>query len=244
LDSVIDKLQKLLNHERSARSIGNLYEAEAFAAKIADMLFAHKLSMSEVEIAKEEGEEPVSQESVDGLTAPWAGVLAMGVCSASFCKVLKSHSGYVFVGRPTDRMVAISMFRHLTTLGKSICDSEIVAYMQSDLYTYESAFKPGIARTWRVSFLRGYANALHSRLAQERKTLTAQAQLAGTSLVYIDRSERAIADYMQEKYGRIGKGRASSTRVHSGAYGAGREAGSRVNIKSHLALRDGKASES
>jgi hypothetical protein len=231
LENIIDKLQKMLNHERSARSIGNTHEAEAFAAKIADMLFTHKLSMSEVEMEQEERNEPVSSERVEGFKAPWAEVLASGVSQASFCKVLSGHKSYIFIGRPSDRSTAISMYRYLATLGKSICDAELAKYKDSEEFAYELAFSPRIGRTWSVSFLRGYANAIYYRLIAERKNLTSQAQSSGTSLVYIDKSKAAIDAFVTEKYGKLGSSRSSSSRVHSGAYGAGKLAGSRVSIK-------------
>lgn len=236
MDSVIEKLQKMLNHERSARSIGNTHEAEAFAAKIAGMLFTHKLSMSEVEIAAEERDEPVAQENVEGLKASWAGSIAMGVCSASFCKVLKSSNGFFFIGRPNDRQTAISTFRYLCVMGKNIATDELAAYKLTSDYEYQSSFNSGISRRWENSFMHGYADALYKRLAAERKVLTAQAEAAGTSLVYINKSEAAIAEFVEATYGKLGKGRASTSRVHGGAYGAGQVAGQRVSIKSQGAL--------
>jgi len=235
---IIETLQKLINHQRSADDIGNVAEAEAFAAKIAELLFTHKLSMSEVEIAAEERDEPVSQESVDGFTAPWAGVLAMGVCSASFCKVIRSHNGYVFIGRPSDRQAAITMFRYLSVMGKSLCDAGVKAYKQTEEFTYASTWRPsvGIVRNWNVSFLRGYAQALYNRLKLERQALTTSAEAAGTSLMYIGKSEAAIAAYMAQQFPRLRTGRSSSSNVHSGAYGQGQAAGSRVSLKAQHAL--------
>ena len=54
MTSLTEKLQKLIAHEKSARATGNLQEAEAFAAKIAELLFRHNLSMSDVEIKQQE----------------------------------------------------------------------------------------------------------------------------------------------------------------------------------------------
>ena len=36
-DSILDKLRKLIRHERSARSIGSVAEADRFAEKIAEL---------------------------------------------------------------------------------------------------------------------------------------------------------------------------------------------------------------
>jgi len=39
-EKIIDRLRKLIRHERSAREIGNVAEAAAFAATIQALLFA------------------------------------------------------------------------------------------------------------------------------------------------------------------------------------------------------------
>lgn len=230
-NTVISKLQKLINHEKSARTVGNIHEAEAFAAKIAEMLFAHKLSMSEVEVAAEDRDEPVNQENVDGLRAPWAATLAVGVCAASFCQVLQSSIGYVFIGRPNDRQAAVSMFRYLAVLGTSIAASELKAYKKTDDYAYRSMGGTSPARLWKASFLRGYAHAVHDRLLREVKTLTAQAQSAGSSLVFINKSAQALDTFMEKEFPDIRKGRTVTARVHGGAYGLGQQHGSRVSLK-------------
>ena len=53
MENVIDKLRKIMAHAASAREIGNLAEAEAFAAKAQELLLRHKLDMTEVEFAAE-----------------------------------------------------------------------------------------------------------------------------------------------------------------------------------------------
>ena len=240
MTSVVDKLQKLIAHERSAREIGNLAEAETFAAKIAELLFTHKLSMSEVEIADEERNEPVAQETIDGLRAPWAGTLAMGIAGASFCRVLQSHTGYIFIGRTSDRLAAMAMFRNLAVTGRKLSESELAAYKKTEQYTYESSFRTRIAATWKASFLHGYAQAIYMRLQSERKQLTVAAQNAGSSLVWINKTESALAEYMAEKYPRLGRSRQSHTNLHGDAYRAGQARGSNVSLKAQAALTGGR----
>lgn len=43
---LLDTLRKLMEHERSANEIGNFAEAEAFANKFRDLMFAHDLTMA------------------------------------------------------------------------------------------------------------------------------------------------------------------------------------------------------
>jgi hypothetical protein len=61
--AILDRLSKLLKHQLSAKAIGSLAEAEAFASKIQQLLNQHKLSMSDIE-AKQEEEEGVGEIAV------------------------------------------------------------------------------------------------------------------------------------------------------------------------------------
>jgi hypothetical protein len=65
MPKMTELLQKLIAHEQSARAIGNTAEAEAFAMKIADLMFRHNLSMSDVEIKQQEQDEPIDREIVE-----------------------------------------------------------------------------------------------------------------------------------------------------------------------------------
>lgn len=162
----------------------------------------------------------------------------MATATASFCKVLKSHNGYVFIGCPTDRNAAISLYRYLATMGGLLCDSELKAYRQSEEGVYEFAVRPTLTRRWKVSFLRGYASAIYHRIECDRKTLTANAQNAGTSLVYIDKSTQAVDLYIRQTYGKL-RSSHSTSYMHSGAYEAGKVHGNSVSLKSSAALGSG-----
>ena len=52
-EKIIEKLRKLLNKHESAKDIGNLEEAEAFALKITEMLTKYNLSILDVKAEKE-----------------------------------------------------------------------------------------------------------------------------------------------------------------------------------------------
>lgn len=61
---IIEKLRKLIAMEQSARSIGSLAEAEAFASKVQELLSKHKLEMSEIELDEQEESDPIDWEEV------------------------------------------------------------------------------------------------------------------------------------------------------------------------------------
>ena len=56
-DKMIDRIQKLLAHADSAKKLGNEEEAQAFAAKVNELLLKHKLSMSSVEVAAQDADD-------------------------------------------------------------------------------------------------------------------------------------------------------------------------------------------
>ena len=85
---LIDRLQKLIAHERSARAVGSTREAEAFAERIATILTEHKLSMTEIEFEAQDTTDPIGDSRVEGLRAtiePWRLVLAHGIATSFYC---------------------------------------------------------------------------------------------------------------------------------------------------------------
>lgn len=235
--TIVEKIQKLLNHEQSARSIGNLAEAEAFSAKIASLLFAHKLSMSEVEVAREEIDEPVEQQDIPKPASTWASILAKGCAEASFSRILIHGSDtFRFIGRESNRLTAIALYQYLYNLGNSLADSGAAAWKGTNDYAYRVSFKPAILKTWKRSFLIGYANAIYWRMADEVKKLTAAAG-PGSALVYVDKERTAIEAFIADHYPHLGKGRkVTASGLIGSAYALGKQAGTSVSIKGRGAL--------
>ncbi len=138
MQNIIELLQKLINHERSARSIGNIAEAEAFAVKIQTLLTEHKLSMSEVEYQEQEKFDPIGNEVVgadqvgmkDGRFEYWLGCLASAIAENFFCHALRfSASRKInFVGRNSDRAAAVEMYGHLVRTANALCEKEFQQY--------------------------------------------------------------------------------------------------------------------
>jgi hypothetical protein len=137
--NIIELLQKLINHEHSARDIGNIAEAEAFAVKIQTLLTEHKLSMSEVEYQEQEQVDPIGHEYVgadqigikDGRFEYWLGCLATAVANNFFCHTLRTVGGgrsIKFVGRNSDRAAAVEMYGHLVRTATALCEKELQQY--------------------------------------------------------------------------------------------------------------------
>ena len=138
---IIDKLQKLLNHEKSAREIGNIAEAQAFAGKIQQLLTTHNLSISEIEIktAKKteiEGKPIVLFED----NANWKICLLGKIAEINGCKVLYMNDiCQLIVGRDDDRLIVISLFQHFEKIGQDLAGKFEAETIKPSLYTIQQA---------------------------------------------------------------------------------------------------------
>ena len=81
--------QKLFAQAESAKEIGNLEEAAAFAAKIQELLQQHNLSMSDVENHQHSDAKPISEQKLSyGSTksdGTWEIDLMSAVCQYNWC---------------------------------------------------------------------------------------------------------------------------------------------------------------
>jgi hypothetical protein len=256
--NVVELLQKLISHERSARSIGSIAEAETFATKIQTLLIEHKLSMSEVEYEAQAKDDPINCEKVkpeqagmkDGTYVEWLALLCTAVAKSLFCQCIYYHGWprtMIIIGRDSDRQAAAQMYCHLSRIAVSLCEQEFQKYKQTAEYDHHRAaaafgktFSPGlpaVGRIWKKSFLLGFAHAIGRRLSTTRKQ---QVQTASTqALMLIERDELAIDDWMianrLKAKPQNGAPRPMGQFDHSAAE-RGRAHGSNVSLKARAAL--------
>lgn len=98
LTEIKEKLQKLIAKEESARKLGSLEEAEAFAAKIAQLLLAYELDIQDIKNNPEETQVGDQIFDTEGLTgsheANWVNYLYIACDSACFCQAVH------YLGKP------------------------------------------------------------------------------------------------------------------------------------------------
>jgi len=228
--NVIELLQKLIEHERSARAIGSIAEAETFAAKAQELLTKHKLEMTDVEFAAEEAAAPPEEERFYvntklGMSSNrndgWIGVLIEAISRANFCRVIRRHvtSGtnvFSIVGRKPDRDTTKALFIYLSEA--AIQTSVREAYLGDAPVASAGEFMRG--------FKFGFAAAIADRLAIKKKELTAGAGTQG--LIRLNQIELAV----KEKYDELFPDTVTSTvstRNHDG-YVAGHAYGQAIGI--------------
>lgn len=256
-DQIIEKLRKLIAHEQSARTIGNLAEAEAFASKIQDLLTAHKLDMSEVDFQAREDGEPIDWERVDAdeldcqgnkTKVYWRVVLARAIAKVNSCQIVNNTSSrgrsFFFVGRTSDRQLAKILYVYLVELGEEICakaakeDREIQTLkfnVRNNISDYavptwaQAAFRQWM-KNYRESWKVGFGEAVAKRLVDRyEETLKAQAAVSANAIVHIKRDALAVEDFLKGKTQK-GRGRLTVNNSNADGYARGQKTGNAVNL--------------
>jgi len=248
MNKTVELLQKLINHEKSARSIGNTAEAEAFASRIQQLLLKHKLDMTDIEFAEEEKNEPIAQDFIreHELTDEqesgkrrnsWVGILLMATAEANFCQVVSAarDNAYHLIGRASDKQIARQLFKYLYDAALEVVQSELSVYRASNEYASQVRIfgkSPASAcKTFVSGFKIGFASAIYERLTHERDEARKKLQGANeTGLIRLDQICKAVEDFKNAAFPRV---RTSSTRTrgHHG-YERGKAYGSAIGLSS------------
>lgn len=254
-NKIIDKLAKMLRHQESARQIGNMAEAEAFATRIQEWLTRHKLEISDVQFAEQEQIEPVDVEILrdrdlnigyERRRIEWQEDLAYQIALTNDCKTLLSnHSNTAFfVGRKTDREICVSLFKYFITLILEYADKAVEEArdaQRSELKARYGSSYTGADLRWRMrdfknSYCAGFSQAIQGRLADQRryKQELLKKSETSTAMVHLRNTQEAISvfleDYFKDRKPRTGKDNIDDKVKHWGAYRQGQQAGDSIAL--------------
>lgn len=219
--NVIDTLTKLVAHEKSARDIGSLREAEAFAGKIQSLLSKYKLEMSDVELLQRQNEDIadtlVIPEEVglrtEHMRIAWQFELAKGVAESNNCNILGcGYSNHLFfVGRRSDRELCVALFRHLAGMALRMADQSAEERNNTPFsLRFRSSLRSGLPAgmgddaEYKRSFCTGFAKSIAERLRQEWLAAKAEKERAEhggcNALVMIKKDEEAIQGFIGKEF--------------------------------------------
>ncbi len=245
LDSIVEKLTKLLAHAKSAEEIGSLAEAQSFMAKVQEMLSRHRLSMADLMDGAERDEAidadlvllrdlKISTRSLQ----PWLQSLASATTAANGCRVCydPNRKAFMFLGRNVDRKVAISLFLYLVALGNRLCSKEAaVVRARARRVAVDACGKgslPFVARRirqWKDNFLDGYSYAIGKRLV-EQNNATVQEHATGAALVLMKNDLARIDSYIAQTLKAVQSDISHRAIAFRGAFSAGYLAGSSSSL--------------
>lgn len=245
-ERVIDLIRKLQAMAQSAEEIGNRAEAEAFAAKVSEMLLQYKLEMSDIELSDQDSTDPIEDEMVDfdrwnlefkRTRVSWQETLAIIIGEANFCGILvqpKSNRIW-FVGREVDRQVCIFLFAKLSRAMKYQSDWD---YGQA----YRKALREGTDLSelhgYKASWLAGCNAAIRSRLKSQRKALVVD----NRGLALVKKADADLEEAMKKFKQASGNPRGRRADNMWGAL-AGIEFGDSVELRANALSNNGSAAK-
>lgn len=208
-DKILDKLSKIKAQMESEGELGNEHAAQAFAAKLQELLLRHKLSIADVpgQVTSTKPPEIIEtyvENSQDGFKyvgrrQSWSEVLASIVAAAYSCKILvtaKSNSIW-FVGVSEDTKVAEFVFVKLWRLADKLAWTANRTYRKK-LRDQGRGVGSGGNSGFRQAFLTGFVRRMRDRLEEQRaKILSTE---TSTALVPLKNLDMAISKFIDEKY--------------------------------------------
>lgn len=215
---ITDKVRKLLAKAERASTPA---EAEAFTAKATDLMFRHQIDQATLaegqEVPDTIGRWTVT---VTGYAKQKATLLNI-IGQAFDCKVIRLDSG-----SGSNTLEVFGWESDLETVKVLYASLELQSMMQAEAGA-RSHWEH--ARSFKTSFLYGFAVEVGKRLtAQRKRTREDVVMSSSTALALVDRS-KAVENQFSTAYPRLRRSAPSVTSSNSGLH-AGRSAGQRADL--------------
>lgn len=219
IDSIIDKVQKLLALSKSS----NANEAACAAAAANRLIDQYRLSEADI-IAPEDQSDPLMEDSdpvySTGRIVPWKNNLIINLAShygcATFNNVSKltgrKQSHYKLVGRKSDIQITRYMFSWLTNECQRLCQEE--AYGKGKIFTQ--------------SYCQGFVAGVKQQLDLSREEMKKQASTS--AIVKIDSRTDEANQFMNQLYNLKKYSGASAARINPSAFDAGLNRGKQIHL--------------
>lgn len=219
-DKILDKLRKLINHQRSAEKLGSIHEAKLFAEKIQEFLDQYNLSMSDIDMSQPEQNTVDKEDLFKSFKEKWKQVLCNSIAKVNSCRAIYCNPNILIIGAQADREIVAELYDYFSSLG------EHLAQIGKDNTRKEcGVVQPG----FRMSFLWGYATTLGSRMIQMHEESLKKAPQTSTALVHIGNKIAKADAFVQQKM-RTKDKKLSGSVISNDAYEQGKEAGKKVTL--------------
>jgi len=239
-EKILDKVRKLHAKAENAGQIGSQDEANAFAAKVKEMMDKHKLSMSDISYQKYE------QSDIKDITILWSNFghkdlgcreqwtasLLTQISSFHGCKafVYKNTNRCRLIGREEDIEAVKTLLSILVPVCLKLCKKAYhkiyweVRPPKSNMPEYErKQILKGFKASWKVGFIDGVFNAL----AEQEERSKEEAAEQGYAIIRLSGCMQAVNEYVctNLNVSKKGFGHSSSVRHNTRAYSEGEKTG-------------------
>jgi hypothetical protein len=243
-EKILDKLKKLIAHSKSAEEIGSAHEAEAFAARIQQMLDEYNLSMDDVELhaARTSPNGFVNVYGDPRTFENWQIVLLNTVCAINGCTAMSSVpvgqcGHWAIAGRKTDATIAVNFFRYFNELclkmGEEYAESLASPTIREQFFgygyaTFTASFysSPDLRKQ---SYMIGIAQAICQKL-QEVYNADKENTTNPEALVYLENRAAESEKFIRENVGTVKQEEVPPVTVDRDSFLAGQRAGSEIAL--------------
>jgi hypothetical protein len=194
---IIEKIQKLINLEEGARSVGSLHEAENAAARLQEFLMKYNLDMETVKAATIEKKAEMDNiviecdEKQDKRESNWVPTLYIAIANNNLCTIYTNGTKVRIFGHK----INVSIVAYIAE--QMIAKIRIAEKMS--WASYEKANPDGEKRgTFRRGFFKGAGIGIGVRLRQQRRDMM---QDTNPYAVMIVHKEQEVRGYIDEFYG-------------------------------------------
>lgn len=231
-DQIIERIKKLMKHAESAKQLGSLQEAEAFAAKANEMLLEHNLTMHQIAMSAEKDEDEFAKYQYSEYLR-YSDNQSGNEWKFRLAKVLASHNlcGVVFVRRFKEVQIygQMSNVDTVVWLWNFLSIALLRIAQESHIKNKDSIFTNRYA--YLKNFLIGACAGLDSKMYSERHN-HAHAAKINDLVVY---NSKALKRFLNTTapHIKVEKNRKSKLQIGEG-WGEGYQAGLNVKINKPL----------
>lgn len=221
-EALLDKIAKL---QAKAKGTTNEHEAAIFAAKVQEMLAEHNLTEAQLRARDEQADDPVDLHMHPrNNVAPWRRYIANGCANLYFCQLLLHGKKVSFTGKSHNAEVAMSMWDWLCSVVVRM------AREYSSIKSVQEDFKRGAAVR-----LQERLNAMwREQVKMQRQHAAASAQTGTTLPVLYDMEGKAVADFLERKYGTLRGRRSKGLALRGGGAAAGYDRAGGIQLNTQV----------
>ncbi len=230
MEAIIDKIKKLMAHSESAKEMGSISEAEAFAQKAQKLLNDYNLTKGDLteDEARAEILHDTMPSKVPGVGGRSSFVVMSTIAEFNWCKAYTMGSSamnkMIMVGSPEN--IEVCKYIHSTVMSTFLHVGKM-KYKEYKEVQMNDNRKPVGKDTFLRTFLKGCADGLWSKFKKERDEFM-KANESSTAIIRTNGV--VISDYVTQQWGKTGTARQTSYTNSGGAYQQGKETGKNVSI--------------
>lgn len=218
---IIEKIKKLILHQKSAEEIGSLKEAEAFASKVQKLLNQYNISLEEISF--EDLKESVIRVWMDCKIKSVSDTLGYfimhPIAKYNWCRVYSGGKGKMCIVGTKENIEICEMIYNIVI--------PIFVSVGKKLHK-ESGSRKGLD-TFQREFLNGCAKGLGEKFKAEQQTFILE-NVKSDGLIL--RNDKAVAEYVEEKMN-VGKSKKRSV-PNTGVYQQGVTTGKNTSINHQI----------